>query len=381
VAENPKQHSPGLKWRPRKDGDVPYWVCPEKDIRAGYPIKSIPLPREWTQGEIDARCRQLWGALEDWRKGQYQKPTQHSIRWLINRYQTDEFSPYRNLRPETQRGYAEFSRIIEDEIGTRLLGYKPDRTPLISGEDVLRWYTAWANEGRTLSRAKHLIAHLRLLSSYAVVIGVPSATEVRALLKVLRFPAPPPRDVAPTRAQVMAIVEKAKELGWYSIAATTLAQYELIERRTHIWQWTWGQITPDWRIVYFQNKKGAVRREFNLTTVQPLLALLQRTPKEMRLEGVPVILNDRTEEPWRRRYYAVVFRDVARAAGVPDSVWSMDMRAGGATEADATSGVTDRMLQDAGGWKTASMRDRYRRDKSRNAENVVDLRQRNVQKP
>jgi len=44
-----------------------------------------------------------------------------------------------------------------------------------------------------------------------------------------------------------------------------------------------------------------------------------------------------------------VFRKIARAAGVPVSVYSMDMRSGGATEADHIPEVTDRMFDDAGG--------------------------------
>jgi hypothetical protein len=365
--------SPGLKWRSRKDGPVPYWIAPQKDIRAGYPIKSVPLPREWSQGEIEARCLKLWTDLADWRKGQNQKPTRHTIRWLIDRYQTDEFSPFRNLKADTQRGYAEFSRIIENVIGDRIIGYTQHRTPLISGEDVLRWFKGWAKNGTTPSRAKHLIAHLRLLLSYAVVIGVPGAAETRALLAAMRFPTPSPREVAPTRAQVMAIVEKAKELKWYSVATTTIAQYELMERRIHIWDWTWEQITPDWRIVYFQNKKGQVRREFNLTTVQPLLVLLQRTPKDDRHGSV--ILCETTGKPWLKRYYDTVFREIARAAGVPDTIWSMDMRAGGITEADGIAAIPPKWIQHGAGHAIPSTTERYRREKQRNAQNVVELRQ------
>jgi hypothetical protein len=33
------------------------------------------------------------------------------------------------------------------------------------------------------------------------------------------------------------------------------------------------------------------------------------------------------------RSYGTWFRDIARAAGIPDAVWNMDARAGGATEA------------------------------------------------
>jgi len=35
------------------------------------------------------------------------------------------------------------------------------------------------------------------------------------------------------------------------------------------------------------------------------------------------------------RSYGNWFRDIARAAGIPDAVWNMDARAGGATEAGA----------------------------------------------
>jgi hypothetical protein len=52
----------------------------------------------------------------------------------------------------------------------------------------------------------------------------------------------------------------------------------------------------------------------------------------------------------------------------------MDMRSGGATEADGV-GVSDRELQDAGGWQDPKMPGRYRREKQRNANVVVLARQ------
>jgi hypothetical protein len=53
----------------------------------------------------------------------------------------------------------------------------------------------------------------------------------------------------------------------------------------------------------------------------------------------------------------------------------MDMRAGGATEADTLPEVTDRMFDDAGGWTDPNMKHRYRRQKVRAAQKVVELRQ------
>lgn len=45
-------------------------------------------------------------------------------------------------------------------------------------------------------------------------------------------------------------------------------------------------------------------------------------------------------------------------------------------QADEIEGVSDRALQDAGGWNDPKTPPRYRRNKQRNAQNVVQLRQR-----
>jgi len=49
--------------------------------------------------------------------------------------------------------------------------------------------------------------------------------------------------------------------------------------------------------------------------------------------------------PIRERSYRKWFREIARAAGIPDKVWSMDSRAGAATEADA-AGVDLKSISD-----------------------------------
>ena len=131
-------------------------------------------------------------------------------------------------------------------------------------------------------------------------------------------------------------------------------------------------VTPDWFIRYYQTRKGANLREFDLKMVQRLLGLMQVTPKEDRTG--PIILCEDTGQSWIKRRYQEKFREIARAAGVPDEIYSMDMRAGAATEADELPEVTDRMFDDAGGWCDPNMKNTYRRAKSRNAQKV-ELRQ------
>ena len=47
----------------------------------------------------------------------------------------------------------------------------------------------------------------------------------------------------------------------------------------------------------------------------------------------PVILDERTGKPYRQCEFARRFREVAWAAGVPDTIWNMDARAGAVTDA------------------------------------------------
>lgn len=387
-------YAPGLKWRQRGNGPVPYWVPPAKDIKSGYLPKSLKLEADASALDLAAACRHQWEDLKAWRDARGKtKPTRYTIAWLIDRYQTDATSPFHRLTPDTQDSYRWECKRIKETIGERRLDPKVESgalVPRIVGEDIRRWHHNWGHppdRKPTPSRARHCMAMFRTLASYNVEIGTPGANDIRERLAAMRFEGSAARTKAPSLEQMDALVTKAVELGFRSIAITTLAQYELIERRKHIigrwvgrgenrtWGagWVWEGVTADWWIKYYQTKKARTLREYDLKTTQRLIALMQETPKQARTGAI--IICEATGAPWELRRYQTAFRAVARAAGVPDDIWSMDMRAGGATEADGVEGVTDRMFDDAGGWVDPKMKNRYRRNKQRNAQNVVDLRQ------
>lgn len=378
--------APGLIRRARDGREALYWVPPQKDVKAGYRPRSITLQDHLPDEDIAFQCRRMWADLTIWRTPRENGPTRYSIAWLIDRYLKDEASPYQNLGHRAQRSYASFCKIIREGIGERRLD--PDRgTPRILGEDVRRWHKLWGRPDKTgavttPSRARHLIVQFRLLTSYAVELGVPGARDLRDMLSAMRFPMTEARTIAPTREQVMALADKAKEMARPSIAGVSLAQFLFMERRTHIigayvnkqWRpgWNWSDISDDWMITYYQTKNDRTERTFDLKIVPALLAILQATPKDQRIGAV--FKDEKTGDPWRERHYADVFREIADAAKWPAELKSMDLRAGAATEADAIE-VSDRQLQDAGGWKDSRTKDRYRRAPQRNAQNVVELRQ------
>lgn len=393
-------YAPGLKWRARAGGNVPYWVPPAKDIKAGYLPKSLALEQDASAVDIAASCQKQWKDLEAWRANRGQiRPTRYTIGWLIDRYLSDPTSPFHKLKADTQHSYRWECKRIRETIGERRLDPKVDGSmvmPRIVGEDIRRWHHNWGHpvdRAPTPSRARHCMAMFRTLASYNVEIGTPGASDLRERLGAMRFEGSTARTKAPTFEQVDALADMAVAMGHRSIAIATLAQYELIERRKHIignWEgrgenrfwkpgWEWSGVSTDWWIKYYQTKKARTLREYDLKTTQRLMGLMQETPKDARIGAI--IICEATGQPWELRRYQETFREVARAAGVPDDVWSMDMRAGGATEADGVEGVTDRMFDDAGGWADPKMKNRYRRNKQRNAQNVVELRQAARNKP
>lgn len=375
-------YAPGLHRRPRAGGEVAYFIPPRKDVAGGYRPKSITLPADLTETELAAQCQRLWTDLLKWRLKLPTGPRENTVAWLVGRYLDDPESPYNTkLGHRSRRTYKSFSKAIAADCGDRRID--PDGIrPRILGEHVRKWHTAWTAE-RGPSMARHLIVQFRILVKYAVELGTPGAKDLRDMLHDMRFSQPDARSIAPTRAQVEALVAKAMELGRPSIAGVSLAQFELIERRSHIigsydvkqWRpgWAWQDITDDWVITYFQTKVKRIERVYDLKKVPALHALLQSTPKEARIG--PVFKDEASGEPWRERHYAEVFREIAQGAGWPDALKSMDLRAGGMTEADGIENIPDRYLQDAAGHTDPRTKDRYRRDKQRNAQNVVNLRQ------
>jgi len=83
--------------------------------------------------------------------------------------------------------------------------------------------------------------------------------------------------------------------------------------------------------------------------------------------------------PIRERSYRKWFRQIARAAGIPDTVWNMDARAGGATEAyEAATDIA--AIQNALTHSKTETTLRYIRRRSTHIATVADARVRSRKK-
>jgi Phage integrase family len=87
---------------------------------------------------------------------------------------------------------------------------------------------------------------------------------------------------------------------------------------------------PGWKLRLKKSKtRSAIK--FDLQNYSLLFPLLESVPLHER--AGPIVKGEHGV-PVRERSYRKWFRKIARAAGIPDEVWNMDSRAGGATKAD-----------------------------------------------
>lgn len=108
------------------------------------------------------------------------------------------------------------------------------------------------------------------------------------------------------------------------------------------------------------------------------LSLIAGVPvKDLRREMLPasgpMVVSESTGLPWKAQSFRQRWRKLARLAGIPDDVRSMDARAGAITEAtDAGASLED--VRHAATHSDISMTQRYSRGSAEKVANVMRLR-------
>ncbi|WP_062017479.1 hypothetical protein [Aureimonas sp. AU4] len=160
-------------------------------------------------------------------------------------------------------------------------------------------------------------------------------------------------------AHAAAIVAKALAMGRPSIALTQALQWDTALRRIDlIGEWVpagdaeggivrgktrWqgpavSVISADYILTIEATSKTGAASSPDLKHCPLTMSVLEA----LSLPKIgPLIVSETTGRPYRENYYAQDWREVARAADVPDTVWSMDSRAGAISEAEAATDSVD----------------------------------------
>ena len=420
--------TPGMLYRPRQNGWVLLWSPRSDLVERGYskttlrlwPHSTEPLPEptraEWE--EISAACERRQSEMLAWANGSstadLRAAFNGTIRSLSAIYQTDEDSPFKNLRYVQRGHYTRRLRTIEGDIGSiRLLD--------ITFRDIRRWYEEWAapvdaKDTRHEPRAYDLIAQLRLLFKFGK-LALPKSSGCRELCEVLEElefkGGTGRRKVWMSYQQAMALCAKAHDQGWHSIALAQALMIECaIRQKDVIGEWVprsepgitdvfcgprkwimgarWEEIDSHmvWRHRLSKSVRGndaimdpeaGQQEEYDLFAYPIVLAELRAmtaSPHVSRSEFPatgPIIVCETTRRPWSRAEFGVRWRQAARAAGIPDNVQNRDSRPGAATEA-ILAGADKEMTQKLMGHARGETTDIYIRGKREIRSQIAELR-------
>jgi hypothetical protein len=139
-------------------------------------------------------------------------------------------------------------------------------------------------------------------------------------------------------------------------------------------QFRWDNI-PGWRF-RLRTSKNKSPSGYLLTDYLILFPLLERVPHDQR---VGAIVKGEHGLPVRARSYRKWYRQIARAAGIPDTVWNMDARAGAAQETE-DAGVDEALIQDLLTHSDGRMTAHYIRRRERRNSTIAKARVEHRQK-
>jgi len=368
---------------------LPYWYAKQvtRDPK-GYPDTCIALPPDATEDQLQTLCQEHTARLRAHIAAQAAEPrltkTRYdgSMRSACRIYQEHPLSDFHGVKFTTQKFYLTCLRRIEATVGARLIRN-------LTKHDFKHWYNEWRKaeqEGgpERIDRAHDTIAMVRTVIYFMAGDGNAECEKIALRLEKIKFEKGGARQEEITYRQATAFIRTALELGGKGVVTKdralmmsigVAAQFELMLRQMDIigeWapirarrrlpagivtldlpainpteQWagyfTWENIGGwRWRMKTSKSKYRAAS-DFDLTRFSLLIPLLEAVPLHQRSGAV---VKGEHNLPVRARSYGNWFRDIARAAGIPDEVWNMDARAGGATEADE-AGASLKMIQNA----------------------------------
>ncbi len=415
---------------------LPYWYARNvvRDIM-GFPDPCIDLPPGPPGEEMEAMrerlgpaCREHTARLNAYLEGlksgaaTVEDESQRrntlliaafdgTVKGAVKVYRDHTESPFGDVAANTRKTYNDSLKVIESTVGARLIRN-------ITVADIKRWYKLWRKPAppkasapenvaprERIDRAHNAVAQFRAVLHFCFSLGpkfdMCGELERRLVDGKVRFERRGAREQEMTYQLAYAFIKKSLEMGDAGLipadralymAIGTAAQFELALRQKDVigsWtnavpatphaeyngeglMWTgpfrWENI-PGWRFRLKTSKtKGATG--FLLTDYPLLFPLLDRVPHNERLGA---IVKGEHGLPVRERSYRKWWRQIARAAGVPDEVWSMDARAGAATEAEE-AGVTPTKISDLLTHTQKTTTERYIRRRERGNAEIAKAR-------
>jgi hypothetical protein len=366
--------APGLKvvQRPLKITADLYWTAADDAVNNGYLTKTvrIHLKPGATDEEIIAQvvavCRAQQNAMLAWLDGEDDDKERLAPKFdgtigsLAECYESDDDSAYQELKANSAEGYKPWLKMVRKTVGARLI-FK------VVAKDLRRWYRNWKEISTTRGtdgtrQAYGGIQIIRILLKYGAESGIEKCRQLREDIEGMRFPRNPPRTATMSYEQVRAFIAKAFEMDAPFMALDQALQFEGMFRQNDVrgqWRKAKRNEVPNdgeirvgdriWRGITMDMLSIGIGMELLVKTSktgQPVVhdvdscELVVECLRKIDVKHGPVA-RQANDLPWPdRQSYSKAWRVIAKAAGIPKTVWNMDSRASGISEA-SDAGVSD----------------------------------------
>jgi hypothetical protein len=409
------------------DPYVGYWVCRDDIVDRGYSLKTqrlwppadrpyvMPTGEDWE--DISASCERLQSEMLAWANGSIPVGQDFDARRmfdgtfgsLVDIFLNDPDSPFHKNRFHTRKTYRSRVLNLKRMIGLARITPLEPNGPKITFRDFNRWAENWSKpkkEGGSPrpGRAHGYMSFVRILLSFGAVSELPRCEVLHStILSKMEFKTPKKRTQIVNREQAVAIIAEAHRRAEHSIAFAQAMMFSFMVRQKdvvgewipiaepglssvihHGMKWmsgfTWEEIESgvlDHRLSKSLRGRDAVADpaagkplRFTLALHPLVLAEIDRIPVEQRCG--PMVKAEHSGLPWNPKVFAAHWREIARAASVPDEVQNRDTRAGAGTEAKKL-GATREDIRPAFGHAKVETSDIYLRDKD-GPDNIARLR-------
>jgi hypothetical protein len=389
--------APGLKQIRRKLTTHLYWAADEAEVCKGYLPRTVRIHVDLSLSEpeavsatcaiIEDICQREQQAMLSWADGNRDdrkrlKPRfDGTIGSLAQLYKSDPESGFQYIKANSQANYSEWLTIVEKTIGHLRISFVPAKY-------FRTCFEGWvkpAKEGgpERERRAYGCIQMVRVLLDYGIQADLPACRKLRDAMEKIRFPTRAPRDETMLYAQAKAVVEMCLRENNKSMALAQAIQWDtMMRQRDVIGQWrfepedhqlkpgeirkgklVWSGLTID-KIV-----PGGLLEVRTSKKGQPVLHLIDECKLVMHVipfidrsvPNAPVAVTSQGQ-PWGdHRAFGKAWRRYADKAGLPKTVWNMDARASGVTEASAGGAKDDDIASNVGHASKLTTRRIYKR--------------------
>jgi hypothetical protein len=401
------ENAPGLKWRARKEGWVAFWECRTEIAHRGFKPVMVPLFRGYEPSEIDRQymsdvCCKMQDTMLVWARGGLPTETEFdgTVASLAMCYQTDRHSGFLKNRFVTRQNYAGLmKRITKDHGAARIVELK--------GRDMLDWHEAWAHSGIPMAHA--LMRMFRGMVGFGMtILDDDHCARLSAILSKQRFEMGKPRVDTLTAEMVVAVRAEAHKQGHPAIALAQAIQFECMFRQKDCigefvpnsepgmsdvtdgelkWLYgiRWSEVDESLKLKHVTSK----RQKLTTKDLRLMPMVLEELPAGLVVENPvtkaltvnrslvpasgPVIVDPASGLPYRSHVFRRLWRQIAKAAGVPDETRNQDSRAGAITEA-LRSGARLQSVRKAATHSTEDMTQKYSREDEQEDAEVARFR-------